>query len=302
MERGKIADNTKLFKYQRYLKECRKKEDLSLDELFVLYKNCPEDEKINVRNRIVEYNLPLVVHFLWKKYNYNYDINPVFDLDDVIQEANLLLINAIDRYNQDKGSFSNFLYVVLHDVYYSNGIPNTPFNININAVLKYKKLKKYIDLEYDNKYISEKCNIELEKLIEIRASLNSSISYEELLELLLEKENVEEKGLIYEDVNLNRVIESDNINIRNEAILKSLNKLTPKYKTFIIKKFGLDGNGEASKSELNNVIGGHKKYIYEVYKRALERLLKKGDLESVYNLVDIDYDYETKDKTYYLQK
>lgn len=303
MERGKIADNTQLFRYQRYLKKCRKQENISLEELFALYKNSSVEEKIKLRNRIVEYNMPLVVHFLWQRYNYSYDINPVFDLDDVIQEANLLLINAVDRYNQEKGSFATFLYIILHDVYYSHGIPNCPANINRTASIEYKKLKKYIDLGYDCEYIAETFGIELSKIQQLVPILSNSISYEQLLKRLIDKENSEEySNLLYEDINLNRVLESCNIDVRNQAILNALNMLKPKYKNFMIKKFGLDGNGEASNSDLNKEIGGHKKYIYEVYKRAITRLLKKGNLEAVYNMVDTDYDYENKDKTYYLQK
>lgn len=303
MRSDKFAGENTLKEYQEYLKEYCKKEDISLEELFMLYNNSCGEEKINIRNRIVEYNLPLVVSFLWKKYNYCHDLNPVYDLDDVIQEANLILINAVAKYDKEKGTFSNFVYTVLYDIYFCNGIPNTAINFNRSKTNKYKKLKRYIDLEYDNEYISSKTGISIDKLIEIRPLLTNSLSCEEIFESLISEEFTEENSkFIYDDINICRVLESENINLRNETILNSLNQLTERQKKLVIAKFDLDGKGKRTDVQIAKEIGCHRKSIYYTYRVILKNLARIQELREMYDLIDTDYDYETRDKTYYLQK
>lgn len=302
---AKRAGIEKLVTYQYYLRKHSTVSEHNNDELFALYSQATtEEEKIKLRNEIIESNLLLVAQLIAFKYNYNYDVNPVYDMDDIIQEANLLLVRIIDKYDCTKGKFSTFLAMkILPYVYYSSGLPNSPFHFNRGLAAQYKKVKKLMNLDYDDEFISTHCNIPLKKVKMLRSALQNSLSYEELLEKGSVNDSINECDLKLGDALIEGIIEEPIITTRNERLFKDLNSLSVEVKDLLMKLYGLNNTEPVPNiSVYSEMVGKHKQTIYQRHRVALEKLSKDYELKYYYYQVDEELDAINKRKTYYLQK
>ena len=294
-----------LVAYQYYLKNHSFINDADNEKLFDLYnKAITNEEKLVIRNKIVQANLPLVTKLIAYKYNYNFDINPVYDIDDVIQEANLVLIKAVDDYDASRGKFSTFLYAKLkYSIYYNNGLPNVPFNCSRGIAAKYKKVKKLIDLEYDDRYICNKYGITLDNIKILRTALTSTLSYEELMEKDGIKNVLQRQDALFGDLLIGVFNEHDIVEHRNEVLRSALNELKPKLKQILVLLYDLDIPEEKrSKDTINHMCNCSRTTANTRKMRALEKLRENKELLEAFLAVDTDYDVENLDKTYYLQK
>lgn len=295
----------KLVAYQCYLRKHSFINDANNEELFDLYnKATTNEERLAIRNKIVQANLPLVAKLIAYKYNYNYDVNPVYDVDDVIQEANIVLINAVDDYDVSRGKFSTFLYTKLeYSIYYSNGIPNAPAHFSRGTAAKYKKVKKLIDLEYDDEYICNKYEITLDNLKILRTALTSTLSYEELMEKDEIKNILQKQDALFGDMLIGVLDEREIVEHRNEVLRNALNELKPKLKKVLVLSYGLDDPEEKrSKGMISRMCNCSRTSANTRKMRALEELRKNKELLEAFLAVDTDFDVENPDKTYYLQR
>ena len=298
------CDIKKILEYQNYLKLNQTHCEEDMDNLYEKYVNSQGEEKIKIRNLIVEKNLSLILDFIIKKYNYSYDVNPVFDLDDVIQEGNLLLLKSIESYNPNRGSFSTYIYKILFNLlFYALGIPNSAFYVKRGTVGRYKEVKKLIDLDYSDEYILEHVQISPKLLKRLRPVLASAISYQQL-EKRLSEEHLNNKlrpHVYIDDLEFGRILEETNIEKRNKAIWTALNNLKPKERELVIHVFGLDGKMPMSVYEANDLVGYSKSYVADKFRSIKHKLERNMSLNKVKDIVDIDYDKEDQ-KTYFLKK
>lgn len=255
------------------------------EELFSEYKNAKGEEKIFVRNKLVEANLPLVVRFLLDRYNYYFDANPVYDLDDVIQEANILLLESIEKYEYEKGSFSNYLYLVLQTrIYYANGIPNSPIYFDSHRTYRFRKIKKYIDLGYTDDEILSKEKISAKTLEQIKPFLFMTISIDDIRKREIDEiqewvlDFIDYQDLKKAQVYLENVIEEDKIKNQQQALMKALEKLNASDKLLLTLIFGLDGNEPQKIGIVGKMIGIKDRYVYLKYSNALQKLYKNNEL------------------------
>lgn len=287
--------------YLSFIKDIEVLDSEENEQLFTKYFNASGYEKIEIRNKIVEGNLKLVVSFLLNRYNYQLDKNPVYSLDDVIQEANISLIIAIEKYDPTKSKFSTFVFKILKsDIYYANGIPNCPVEFCRTYIIKYKKLLTYFCLEYTDEEISKLSGIKLEMLKRLRSLFTNKTCYEDIKDYY---EYLESEATV--DLAMQKIIEEPLVKKRNKTILSSLSKLKEKDRILIIKLFGLDGEEPMKLCDINDKYLHYvPKYAYERYQILLKRLYSNKKLKKVHNLVDTDYEVSefNKSKTYYLQK
>lgn len=288
-------------RYLNFIKDMKVLDSKENERLFSLYFNATGYEKLEIRNKIIEGNLKLVVSFILNKYNYKIEKNPVYNLDDVIQEANLLLIKAIDEYDPAKSKFSTFLFKVLkNDIYYANGIPNCPVEFCRTYIINYKKLSLYFKLEYTDEEISKLSGIKLETLKKLKPLFMKKDRYEDIKDYY---EYLEGEATV--NLALQKITEEPIINKRNETILEALSGLKEKDRILIVKLFGLDGEEPMKICDINDKYLHYvPKYAYERYQIILKRLYNDKRLKKVHYSVDPDYEVDTlnKSKTYYLQK
>lgn len=274
-----------LLDYRSFLNSCGLSDYTNNEQLFSEYKNAQGEEKLFIRNKIVEANLPLIVRFLLDKYSYGLDVNPVYDVDDVIQEANILLIKSIESYNPEKGSFSNYLYSVLQThVYYANGIPNTPIYFNHDRTYHFRKIKKYLDLGFTDEEILSKENISAKTLKQIKPFLLKSISIDYIRKKEMEENQEWVPDFIYyqdleESANyLEQVIEESELKEHKMALDKALKKLNDSDRLLLTLIYGLNGTEPKKIGAVGKIMRLTDRYTYLKHHNALEKLSKNKEL------------------------
>lgn len=306
MRTKRPEDIKKIKEYCEYINRNSVNETKSIEELFTDYRCSSGKEREILRGKLIQMNLPFIIKFIVKKYNYNYDINPVFDLDDIIQEGNLLLIKAIDTYDYTKGKFLTYLYKIMqYELYYANGLANSPVNFGRVCTKEYKKIKKMVDLDYSDEEIISTYGISHKLLKSLKPFLLGRESYETWKEKVEYLENIEsnminEMGV--EDCNILKLLEEDNIRKRNQAINRAIKTLSQLAQELIINKFDMS---DKEPMKLCHVVHNRNCSLSNIYKicdKALKDLGKCEELSEVYGLVDTDYDDYNEGKAYYLQK
>ena len=125
--------------FERYIKDINSIEKIKKDELQDIIQKSQNGCK-HSRNKIVEQNLKLSIFFCNRFFGVEKYNN---DLGDIIQEANIGLINAIDKYDKNKGEISTYAQTwILNHIQRSNiggsGI-RIPMHIQ-EARAKYNKI------------------------------------------------------------------------------------------------------------------------------------------------------------------
>ena len=232
--------------YKIYVNEIGRIPLLSKEEEIELAKRVKYENDPKARKKLTEANLRWVVSIA-KNY-----VKRGLSVDDLIQEGNLGLIKAVDRYDVDLGfRFSTYAtWWIKQSI--TRGIADTSRNIRIPVHL-YDKLLKYYqkrdELEAKAKTIlslqeiADALELEIEEVVKYESvimdtcSLNTPLSPEKDSELV---EFIQDEDTNIEDV----VLEKDACC----EIRKILNKLGERERTIIESRFGFD-DGEAKTLE-----------------------------------------------------
>lgn len=251
-----------------YLKEIGQYDILSKDEekrLLLEAKSGDEEAK----NKIIVSNLRLVVNIA-KSF-----INKGLGFIDLISEGNIGLINAIDKFDIEKGfRFSTYavwwirqsISRAVIDKGREIRIPSYKYDIlsKINFFIsKYlSEYQKYpnvdeISNELDiNKEKIEKVLIEFQDLI----SLNASIGNEIILEDVISNSDRDQT----EDEIIDDMI--------REKVKDKLNSLKEREKDIVSLRYGINGDGPKTLEEVGQIYGVTRERVRQIEKRALKKL------------------------------
>lgn len=142
-------DNYELDSYQMLIKEISKFSPLTKEDNIVLCSKYIKEHDNNIRQKIINGNLRLVLKVA-QRYSYKF---PDLDILDLFQEGTLGLMNAIDNYNPDLGSFSNYAFPWIRQAV-SRFIKGKKGNIKIPLNLQ-EKIQKYKKIYYDYKQMNK---------------------------------------------------------------------------------------------------------------------------------------------------
>ena len=252
-----------------YLNEIGKYKLLSADEEYDLSLRLKNGDTI-ARKELIKANLRLVVSIA-KKYNYK-----GVSFGEIVQEGNIALIRAVDKYNPLKGfKFSTYATECIKNAIEKYLRYNTSVHISRSIL---PLLWKYDYLMA--KYYSENGDIptdeELAALLDISLDkLNYLKSIEkEVLSLDMPFGNNSEEPLaefIESKVEIEKDIFAEDLRNKIFEIMDDAN-LTQKQRDVIVECYGLNSGIIKSKSDFANEVGNSRQRIDQLEKKALEKI------------------------------
>ena len=254
-----------------YLKEINKIPLLTRDEEKDLARRAREGDEIAIR-QLVQANLRFVVNVA-KKYQ-----NQGLPLTDLISEGNIGLMNAIERFDVDKG-FHFISYAVwwirqaiLKAICEKSRMIRLPLN-RANELVQIEKARKELQSDHgadpDVELIAKKLNMDPDHVGDLVSIARDLISLDTPV---YEDKDSSFLGDFVEDTS--SVAPDDEVIDRSlrEEINKVLDTLSKKEADIIQYRFGLNGKRAMSLKEIGGRYKLTKERIRQIEKKALRRL------------------------------
>lgn len=245
------------------------------------------------KNIFIEKNLKLVVSVA-KRY-----LGQGLSLMDLIQEGNLGLMIAVDRFDVKKGyRFSSYaVHWIKQSIILS--IAKTGRNIRIPSYLnlkvgKFKEAQKSLEIKLNREpsidEIANELKITVQQAIKIHKLLNDTVS---LNYIVKESEEDEFENFISNDkITLEDSIISDLMPDQIKSLLEKCN-LTEREILILTMRFGLNGNKPMSGEEIGKAFGITRERVRQILNRTLSKIRNSKNIIGFAELTE-DPEYSLK--------
>ncbi len=254
-----------------YLKEINKIPLLTREEEEEYARRAAKGDQ-EAKEKLIKANLRFVVNVA-KKYQ-----NQGLPLSDLISEGNIGLINAIERFDVDKGyHFISYAVwwirqAILKAICEKSRMIRLPLN-RANELVQIEKMRKTLHTETGSEpeleEIAKSLDMDKEHVVDLINISRDLISLE--TPVYTEKDS-SVLGEFIEDKNYRSPDEIVIEKSLKEDINNVLKTLTPKEADIIKYRFGLDGRRPMSLKEIGNKYNLTKERIRQIEKKALKRL------------------------------
>lgn len=268
----KIPNKKQTQKYNAlsyYIEELNYFPVLNKEDERKIFKKYQENRNEEIKKFLIEANLKLVINLAKKYINKN---NKSL-LQDLIEEGNLGLLVAIDKYDVSKNTrFATYAsYWIKHYIksYLYKNITLVKFSGRVYS--KYLKYKKYLNKKekenekVDREKLKEKLNVDSYTLMLLSSLFNKPKNIEDEIKIKAKNSNIYTKDDSYEKIFKD---------LMYKRLLKAVDKLDDREKDILNSRYGIFGGDFESFRKIGNRLGISKQRVSQIEKRALEKLEK----------------------------
>ena len=260
----------------QYVRKISKYPILSAQEEKELARKVAEGD-IEAKKKLIQSNLRLVFNVAKKSIH-----TTTLSMCDLIQEGNMGLIAAVDKFNWKLGyKFSTYatwwikqaMFKAISEQSYSMKIP-----VYIQETLsRYKKAKTSLEQKYGcsvkGSQVAEKIGYSEEKIDLFLNAFNKAISIETGFEVLKDSKGTRE-------MSLGEIIEDEKQNVEKYVLDEQLKHdincalecLKTREKEVLTMRFGLNESARKTLEEIGNIYGVTKECIRQIEKRAISKI------------------------------
>ncbi len=246
---------------------------VSIDRLRELRKiqNRAERDWVRAMQELVEANLPLVV-WVARKYRQN-----GMALSDIIQEGNIGLIKALNRFDRRRGiRFSSYAFWWIRAcIMRAIDDQSRTIRISVPALDKIRSLRR-VGYLYSNRLgrnatleeIADETDMPIEKVRALLETPNRTLS----LDVPIYEEGNAVFGDRIPDGNVASPSDAAAFNELRERMIGALSELTPRERTVVQMRYGLNESSDYTLQEIGDALHLSRERIRQIELDALEKL------------------------------